>query len=185
MDAALRCVARWGFAKTTLEDVAREARCGRATVYRAFPGGKDALWDAVVRTEVRRFLDRVQARIDAAADLEGALVAAINEAGRSVAGSGALQYLLEHEPGVVLPSLAFCKLDELLAVVRSVGAPMLARFLPPHDRGHDRDQAAALAEWAARIALSYTLSPAADVDTTDEASVRRLVTTYVVPVVRS
>ena len=55
VDAALRCIARQGTAKTTLDDVARDAGCTRATVYRVFPGGKDAVLDAVVDTEVARF----------------------------------------------------------------------------------------------------------------------------------
>src|SRR6266851_644407 len=55
VDATLRCIARWGVAKTTLDDVAREAGCSRATVYRLFPGGKDGLLDAVARTETERF----------------------------------------------------------------------------------------------------------------------------------
>ena len=32
------CIARWGTAKTTLDDIAREAGCSRATIYRLFPG---------------------------------------------------------------------------------------------------------------------------------------------------
>ena len=32
VDAVLRCISRWGVAKTTLDDVAREAGCSRATV---------------------------------------------------------------------------------------------------------------------------------------------------------
>jgi len=37
--AAVRCVARWGLAKTSLDDIAREAGSSRATAYRVFPGG--------------------------------------------------------------------------------------------------------------------------------------------------
>jgi AcrR family transcriptional regulator len=176
IDAAVRCVARWGVAKTTLDDVAREARCSRATVYRAFPGGKDALFDAVVRTEVGRFLDRITERVTSATDLEDALVAAISEAGRTLQQHAALQYLLSHEPELVLPHLAFRRLDDLLAEVRSHASPLLAPFL-----GDDEDEAGRLAEWAARITLSYTLSPADGVDTADQASVRRLVRTHVLP----
>src|SRR5207237_771201 len=55
IDAALRCIARWGVSKTTLDDVAREASCSRATIYRQFPGGKDALLGAIARTELARF----------------------------------------------------------------------------------------------------------------------------------
>ena len=176
IDATLRCVARWGAAKTTLEDVAREAGVSRATVYRAFPGGKDALLNTVVTVEVQRFLDRVRGQVEAAATLEDALVVAMFEAGRTIAGHEALQYLLEHEPELVLPRFAFRQLDELLTVVRAVGAPLLARFL-------DDDLAAGerVAEWVARITLSYTLSPAAGYSTADEAAVRTLVKTFVLP----
>ena len=43
LDAALTCVARVGLAKTTLDDVAREAGCARATVYRCFSGKQQLL----------------------------------------------------------------------------------------------------------------------------------------------
>ena len=51
VEATLRCIARWGIAKTTLDDVAREAGCGRATIYRAFPGGKA---EVLTATQLRR-----------------------------------------------------------------------------------------------------------------------------------
>lgn len=176
IDATLRCIARWGVAKTGLDDVAREAGVSRATVYRAFPGGKDALLNTVLQVEVHRFLDRVRAEVEAAAALEEALVVAILEAGRTIAGHDALQYLLEHEPELVLPRFAFRQLDELLTVVRAVGAPLLARFL-----GNDVAAGERVAEWVARITLSYTLSPAAGYSTADEAAVRTLVKTFVLP----
>src|SRR5271169_1891586 len=69
-DAALRCIARQGIAKTTLDDVAREAGCSRATVYRVFPGGKDGLMSAVADTEVARFFSALALRMGAASDLE-------------------------------------------------------------------------------------------------------------------
>ena len=76
---------------------------------------------------------------------------------------------------MVLPFLAFSHLDLLLARVRAFGGPLLLRFL-----GSD-DEAADAAEWVARIVLSYLCSPAAGVDLTDDDSVRRLVTTFVLP----
>src|SRR3954447_11197066 len=67
IDAALRCVARWGIAKTTLDDVAREAGCSRATVYRVVPGGKDGLIEAVATREATRFFAALAQRLDAVA----------------------------------------------------------------------------------------------------------------------
>ena len=55
IEATYACVARRGIAKTTVEDVAREAGISRATVYRAFPGGRDELIDATISWAVLDF----------------------------------------------------------------------------------------------------------------------------------
>jgi AcrR family transcriptional regulator len=175
-EAALRCVARWGVNKTSLDDVAREAGSSRATIYRQYPGGKDALFHAVLRSEISAFLDRIRSLINDADNLEDALVAAMTEAGRTPVAHEALSYLFEHEPGLVLPRLAFRELDGVLALIRREAGPALANHLDG-----DQDEAARVAEWVARITLSYTLSPATGVDTSDPDSVRELVRTYVLP----
>src|SRR5581483_269565 len=125
VDATLRCIARWGVAKTTLDDVARDAGCSRATIYRLFPGGKDGLMDATARAEVERFFDGVAAAIADAASLEDVLVAGMTEAGRGVLRHQALQYLLTHEPEAILPRLAFAELDRVLAAAATFAAPHL------------------------------------------------------------
>jgi AcrR family transcriptional regulator len=174
LDATLRCAARWGVSKTTLDDVAREAGCSRATIYRTFAGGKDALLAAAARREIERFFEQLAARLDATESLDDLLVAAITEAARWVAGQDVFQYLLTHEPEVVLPHLAFHRLDALFAVVAAHAAPHLAPYVPPGD-------APRIAEWVTRLVLSYTLVPSADVDLTDDADARRLVTGLLVP----
>src|ERR1700688_3412269 len=98
IDAALACIARQGVAKTTLDDVAREARCSRATVYRAFPGGKDAVLGAVVETEVSRFFSALAVRMGEATDLEDVLVAGMTEAATRVYEHPVLEYLVLSEP---------------------------------------------------------------------------------------
>ena len=174
VDAALRCIARWGLAKTTLDDVAREAGCSRATIYRLFPGGKDSLTAAVVDTEVSRFFAGLTARLAAAPDLEDLVVAGVVHAARHLAGHGALQYLVAAEPGTVLPAVAFSRLDAVLATVAGAVAPDLA----PHVGEADAPRAA---EWLARVVLTYALCPAPGVDLTDEVSARRLLRAYVLP----
>ena len=55
--AMLECIGRWGVAKTTADDIARAAGVSRATLYRAFPGGKDVAFEALLRHELSRFFD--------------------------------------------------------------------------------------------------------------------------------
>lgn len=178
VDGALRCIARQGVAKTTLDDVAREARCSRATVYRAIPGGKDALLAAVVDTEVSRLFSALAVRMGEADELEDVLVAGMTEAARRVSAHAALSYLLDHEPSVVLPHLAFERMDALLAVSSTFTAPFLGRWM-------DHEEAQRVAEWAVRIVLSYLACPADGVDLTDPRSTRHLVRTFVLPGVRA
>ena len=80
VDAAITRISRWGASKTTLEDIAREAGCSRATVYRLFPGGKDSPLRAVVMSEVSRLFDDIDLRLRGAGSLEDLLTAGVNEA---------------------------------------------------------------------------------------------------------
>jgi len=174
VDAALRCIARWGVAKTTLDDIAREAGCSRATVYRLVPGGKDGLLDLVTRVEVERFFAGLADRLAAAPDLESLLAAGLAESARRIRDHSGLQYLLAHEPEAVVPHLAFSQLNAVLRRARTFAEPWLARWLPaPH--------AGRAAEWVTRLVLSYSACPAEGMDVADEESARRLVRTYVLP----
>ena len=174
IDAALRCIARWGIGKTTLDDVAREASFSRATIYRLFPGGKDALLDAVSRSELDHFFTGLARRFDEATTLEDLLVGGVVYASRAFAGHEALQFVLAYEPELVLPKVAFHHADRVLSAVSAFAAPYLA----PHVGA---DEAPRVAEWVARLVLTYTLAPADGVDVGDEEAVRRLVRTYVLP----
>jgi AcrR family transcriptional regulator len=174
IDAALSCIARWGVAKTTLDDVARQASCSRATVYRVFPGGKEALLEAVGRREIARFFDAVTGRLQAADSLEDLLVAGMTEAGRRLRDHRALRFLVAHEPEMIIPRLGFTEAEAVLGCASSVAAPYLARWLPEPD-------ALRAAEWVVRLVLSYSMLPNPEVDLTDEESVRGLVRTFVLP----
>ncbi|GAA2422631.1 TetR/AcrR family transcriptional regulator [Actinomadura vinacea] len=63
IDAAEECFARFGVAKTTVEDIAAAAKLSRATVYRSVTGGRDELILAVVLRDLGRFLDRLAERL--------------------------------------------------------------------------------------------------------------------------
>jgi AcrR family transcriptional regulator len=174
VEAMLECVAKWGLAKTTADDIARTAGISRATLYRAFPGGKDVALDALIRHETARFFHTVTTRLDAAEALDDLIVIGIVEAARFLRGHRALGYVLAHEPERVLPAFTFDRLERTLAVATAFAAPYLGRFVDP-------DAAAADAEWIVRIVLSYAVNPSPTLNLTDEADVRRFVTTYLAP----
>jgi len=174
VDATLRCLARQGVGKTTLDDIAREANFSRATLYRTFPGGKEGILEAVVDTEVARLFSSLGVVLGEAADLEDVLVDGMVEAAQRLSTHSALVFLLLHEPGVVLPHLTFADMDRVLIVASDFLAPFFARWLEP-------DQASRAAEWAVRIVMAYVADPAPDTDLTDPEDTRALVRTFVLP----
>ncbi|MEY2402473.1 MAG: hypothetical protein QOD38_24, partial [Acidimicrobiaceae bacterium] len=127
IEATLRCVARWGVAKTTLDDVAREARCGRATIYRAFPGGKQAVLSATLQHELHRAVATIDEAVRDLDSLEEVLVIGTTAAARLIREHDALSFLTAHEP------IAFDKLGHVFDAAAACAAPHLARFLPEGD----------------------------------------------------
>jgi AcrR family transcriptional regulator len=174
VDAMLECIGRWGLSKTTADDVARTAGISRATLYRTFPGGMDVVFDAVIRHETARFFHTITARLDDADALDELLVIGFVEAARFLRGHQALAYVLVHEPQRVVPADSIDRLTRTLAVATAFATPHLARFIPDA-------AAAAHAEWVVRNFFSYALNPSPTLNLTDEADVRRFVTTYLTP----
>jgi AcrR family transcriptional regulator len=174
VDAALDCLARQGSAKTTVDDIARQAGFSRATLYRTFPGGKDDVLAAVVSTEVARLFSSLAVVMGEATDLEDVLVAGMVEAARRLSTHRALAALVGHEPELVLPHLTFGGLDRILMAAGDFAAPFFARWLEP-------DQASRAAEWAVRIVLAYVADPAPGTDLTDPDETRALVRAFVLP----
>jgi AcrR family transcriptional regulator len=174
VDATLSCLGRQGLAKTTVDDIAREAKFSRATLYRTFPGGKEAIVAAVVETEVARLFSSLAVVMGEATGLEDVLVSGMVESARRLGAHRALGYLLLHEPGVILPRLTFADLDQILFTAGDFAAPFFARWLSP-------DEASRAAEWAVRIVLAYLADPAPDTDLADPADTRALVRAFVLP----
>jgi len=171
--AMLECIGRWGVTKTTADDIARAAGVSRATLYRAFPGGKEVAFEALLRHELARFFARVEGRFQDADTLEDLLVVGAVEAAEFLLGHEALGYLLRHEPNRVIPP--YGNLATGLAIATGFLAPHLARFVP------DPALAAEGAELVVRLLLSYATDPSPSVDLTDPNSVRRFVRTFLIP----
>lgn len=176
IEAAERCIVRWGIRKTSLDDIAREAGVSRATVYRAFPGGKDRVVDAVAGHAVGRFFHALAPELSAAASLEDLLVVGVGALLREAADNRALPSLIEREPDVVLPHFAFHELDRLFDLAEAVSRPQLERFLAPA-------AVRPAAELLTRCVLTFAFQPARWLDAHDDGAVRRFVRTYLVPAV--
>ena len=171
--AMLECIGRWGVAKTTADDIARAAGVSRATLYRAFPGGKDVAFEALLRHELSRFFELVEGRFRESDTLEDLLVVGAVEAAHFLLGHEALGYLIQHEPNRVIPGPGH--LQGGLAIATGFLAPHLARFVP------DEQLAREGAELVVRLLLSYAADPSPALDLTDPESVRRFVRTFLTP----
>ena len=174
VDGALDCLARQGIAKTTVDDIARAAGLSRATAYRSFPRGKEGILAAVVETEVARLFSSLAVAMGEAGDLEDVLVAGMVASARWLRWHEPLTYLLEHEPGAILPYVTFSGFDQVMRVASDLGAPFFARWLEPQ-------QASRAAEWAVRIVMAYCSDPSPHADLTDPADTRALVRRFVLP----
>ena len=168
-----RLMARWGVTKTTVGDIAGEAGCSRATVYRAFPGGKQQVMTALGRHELSGYFDEAAASVDGEDDLEAALVLLMTAAAQGLADHEGFQFMLAHEPGLVLPYLGFSRIDRLYQLVGDRLGPHFVRFVG--------DDAVRVVELAARIVLSYVFQPSPTVDLTDPRTTRNIVQRHVIP----
>jgi AcrR family transcriptional regulator len=170
--ATYRSVARFGLAKTTIEDVVKESGLSRATIYRQFPGGRDELILDTVGWELANYFNALADEVRDAPDLAQLLERGLAYAHRSLGEHAVLAKILETEPERLLP---------LLTVESAKTLPFIADFLLPYlareaeagrvRAGIDLDRAA---EYLARCILSLINTPGRwNFD--DPAQVRELV----------
>ncbi len=168
LEGTSRAICAAGVRRTSLEDIARESECSRATIYRHFPGGRDELLEALVAFEHRRFFVRLGRAVEDATTLEEVMERGLMVAHRALAELEVLQIVLREQPELLEPSLVRAARPTLRLV---------ADFLEPYLVAHgvdDADDAASYADFLARMVLSYISSPGRwDLD--DPAQVRRLV----------
>ena len=172
LDAGRECVARYGVAKTTVDDIAKAAGCSRATLYRHFPN-KAAILGAMVERELLAITTAIDAAIDPTGSLGQAMCATILTVARRLEGIGALQFVLAHEPEAIMPHLAFDQADVGLALASELGVRIYAPWLA-------EDAAGRAGELTARIVLSH-LTHTQIALLTDPISVQQLVHDFVVP----
>lgn len=174
VDATLACIARHGLSKTTIDDIAREAGCSRATLYRYF-GSRQELVIAAVHAEASRVASLAREVAGSAETLEDAVVGVLAVASHELGEHPALRFVADVEPEQLLPYLTFAGGDRFLQDAAEALAPCFARFVG--------DDAARAAEWIARIGLALWLSPTAPVSLSDAEALRGYVRAFVLPAI--
>lgn len=161
--AAFACAERFGVGRTTIADVAKEARLSRQTVYRYFPN-RHELFAALVLREEARMVDGVRRAIAPYEDLSSALQAALVTALRAMRAHPLLDKVMATEPQELLPFLtveANPVLDLAMRLMEEVFVTRAAGSRP--------DLIRRAAETCARVLVSYAITP----PTEDEHDVAR------------
>jgi len=174
LDAAKVCCERWGLAKVTIDDVAGEAGCSRATLYRMFPGGKDVLFEALRVRELEDFFTRLMGHVDGAADLEELLVRTVVAATRELRSDQHIALMLASEPGETLGQLTVEGLPRIVRFATVFLVPLVDAYLP-------RQESSRLVELMSRLVISYFLAPSDHVDLGDPASAAQFLRTFILP----
>lgn len=170
--ATLACVARHGIAKTTIDDIAREAGCSRATLYRYFESKSD-LVAVTIRAEAERIIGRIEAAAGACETLEDAVVAILECADEELGAHPALTFVADFEAERLLPHLTFGGGDHFLRLAGAALAPAIQRFVPS-----DPERAG---EWIARVGLALWMSPASRASLGSRAALRAYVHDFIAP----
>lgn len=174
LDAARALLARHGLGRWSMDDVARQAGVGRATVYRRFASREDVVNAAIAR-DLQRFFATVADAVAGYPDLVDKVVEGLLMGVQAARGtllpelflsdSSAVMALLQAAPVVALGSSALVRQYEAIT-----GEAL---------QGSARAEVELVAEALIRLALSFLLIPGSSIDFDDRdtarTSVRRLV----------
>jgi AcrR family transcriptional regulator len=164
-----------GLSRVTMEDVARRAGLGRATLYRHFPS-KDALVRAVILAETDAFFAALDAAIAECATDEDRLAEGFAFALHYIRAHALLNKLLRSEPETLLPYLVGG--DELIAVAT---AAVCARVHAQHALSR---QGRENAEMLVRLVLSLAITPGSGLGVDDHDGATGFARRHLVPSLR-
>ncbi len=157
LDAAARCFVRHGVGRTSVQDIARELRVDRTTVYRQV-GAKDVIVRLLAGRELHRLLADLPARLTGLRGPEAVvdLLATVIDFGRT---HPVLQKVLIDEPELIGPFIV-AELPQMIDLVALAATPLLqaamdAGELAPRD-------AARLAQMLVRFCMPMVLAPPPD-----------------------
>ncbi len=182
IEAADACITRFGLAKTTLEDVANQAKVSRATIYRYFPS-RDELVLEVLLASLSRSMERSLGDFFVEADTPARFAHALVQSAvyllDSIRHDPKLETLLDRESGGISATISGA--SELLfhTVLDEWRGPLTAAQAAGLVRAElDIDE---LSEWILRAILSLLTVEGPEPHSPDDE--RRLIATFLVPAV--
>lgn len=160
-------VAHYGFARTSLNDIARKAGVSRPTVYRRL-GNKDLLLERLLLRAATTFFAEFEPAVADIHDVAGRGAEAFVVGLRTVRVHPLAGQLIALEPEAMQPTLTGPG-SQLVSGLREP----VARFLDPD--GHEPPEHSALAgEMLVRLATSFILTASDQFDIEDEEQMRAL-----------
>ena len=154
LDAAVRCFARHGIGRTSVQDIARELKVDRTTVYRQV-GNIDSIVRLLAGRELHRFLAALPARLsgmrgpDAIVDLLTALI-------ESAQAHPVLRKVLADEPELIGPFIV-AELPMMIDLMAAASTPVLQAAMDAGELA-SRDPER-LAQMLVRLCLPLVLAP--------------------------
>lgn len=180
LDCARDLYIEYGLRRTTMEDVAKRAGIGRATLYRRF-SDKEQLFQAVIMRDAQRDLVRIQSAISRQKTFLDGLIEAFVLAVGLLHNNPLLSRLLTTEPDNVLPFLTI-DFDSVMSYTRTFIAGQIERG---QKAGHIRQLPAdVMAEMILRLVHSLTLTRNGAINAGDEASVRSFAQQFLRPLLQ-
>lgn len=178
LDAAYDLFCRQGIQRTTMDDVARRAGLSRITVYRRLVS-KEALVEAVLLRDFRRYVDRFLADLAGAETVADRVVVGFVSALRATRSNPLMTGLMAADPDSVAPAIVGGDGRVLAAVARFL-AGQLRLEQRAGNVGTDVD-VDVVAELMVRLSASFFLSPSEVIDLDDDDQVAAIARRYLVP----
>ncbi|HUG85751.1 MAG TPA: TetR/AcrR family transcriptional regulator [Euzebya sp.] len=164
-----------GIRRLRMDDVARQAGCGRATLYRRFATRDDLVW-AVINGEIRRTLTDIARNIAPIPDLRDRIVEAFAVTLERVRANVLMRRLLQIEPDLLLPHLT-TRGAAALAISRELMVTLLEEG---RSRGElRRIETEITAELLVRVAHSMLLTPQGPIAIGDPVALRSFARTFI------
>src|SRR5882757_7079615 len=181
LGAAAEQAEDFGLRRFTMDDVARRVGVSRVTIYRYFPK-KDQLINALLMRELRRFLTKLEAVIEAESTSEAKLSEGLLFCLAFLREHRVLNRLLRTEPELILPYLT-TKADTVVAAARGWIARLIRGEVAAGRIELPEQDIEMLAELLVRTVISLVITPTTVLPVDSPEGQRRLVEVYVKPLV--